>query len=140
MEIILKQLKKSGKIIFPQTSAEAVLVKQNNNIVTLNKALESKQNVIITPADSGLAQVYQNNTVILTHSNNITANEKPQALLIKYDSHGHITETVPSGKTTISVQNTPIIESDNSEDQSLNFTDDFEIIDKNNIKLKFNNL
>lgn len=140
MNILVKQLKHQGSAIAPQTIAEAVLVKQGSSVITLDKALELKQNTIITPDDSGLTQNYQNNTVILTHSNNIEANEKPQALLIKYDSHGHITETVPTGKTTISVQNTTVIESNNLEDQNLNFTDDFEIVDKNNIKLKFNNL
>lgn len=140
MNILIKQLKHQGNIIAPRTIAEAVLVKQNGSVITLDKILESKQNNIITPNDSGLVQSTQNNTTILTHSNNIVANEKSQALLIKYDSHGHITEAVPTGKTTISVQNTTVIESNNTEDQNLNFTDDFEIVDKNNIKLKFNNL
>lgn len=140
MILTVKQLKQNGQIIVPQTVAEAVLVKSNNSVITLNKALDKKQDKILTPIDSGLKQVLQNGQIILTHSNNITPNEKPQALLIKHDSHGHIIESVPSGNITISIQDNPIIESNKTEDQNLNLGDDFELDITNTIKLKFNNL
>jgi hypothetical protein len=58
MNILVKQLKHQGSAIAPQTIAEAVLVKQGNSVITLDKALELKQNTIITPNDSGLTQNY----------------------------------------------------------------------------------
>lgn len=137
MIITVKQLKQNEQIIAPQTIAKAVLVEQQGKIITLDKVLE--QNTIITPDNSGL-KVEQREQIILTHSNVITANTNPQRLLIAYDSNGHITTAIPSGKTTISVQNTPVIESDSTNDQDLNFGDDFEIDNKNTINLKFNNI
>lgn len=139
MVLTVKQLKQNNQIIVPQTIAEAVLVKQNNAVITLDTALKNKQNTIITPEGSGLMQVEQNNSVILTHSTNITANDKPKAILVQHDSHGHIIATAPMKKFTISVANTPIIEHDGSADNTLNFGDDFET-DTNTIQLKFNNL
>lgn len=139
MVLTVKQLKQNNQIIVPQTIAEAVLVKQNNAVITLDTALKNKQNTIITPEGSGLMQVEQNNSVILTHSTNITANDKPKAILVQHDSHGHIIATTPMKKFTISVANTPIIEHDGSADNTLNFGDDFET-DTNTIQLKFNNL
>lgn len=139
MVLTVKQLKQNNQIIVPQTIAEAVLVKQGNTVLTLDTALKNKQNIIITPADSGLVQYEQNNSVILTHSTNITANEKPKSILIQHDSHGHIVATEPMKKLTISIENQPIIEHDGSEDNILNLGDDFEK-DNNTIKLKFNNL
>lgn len=140
MVLTVKQLKQNNQIIVPQTIAEAVLVKQNNAVITLDTALKNKQNTIITPNDSGLIQYEQNNSVILTHSNNITANDKPKAILVQHDNHGHIIATEPMKKLTVSVEDKPIIEHDGSADNNLNFGDDFETDITNTIKLKFNNL
>lgn len=140
MILTVKQLKQNNQIIVPQTIAEAVLVKQNNTVITLDTVLKNKQNTIITPSDSGLTQYEQNNSVILTHSTSITANEKPKAILVQHDNHGHIITTEPMKKLTVSLEDKPIIEHDGSADNDLNFGDDFELDITNTIKLKFNNL
>lgn len=140
MVLTVKQLKQNNQIIVPQTIAEAVLVKQGNTVLTLDTALKNKQNIIITPADSGLVQYEQDNSVILTHSTNIIANEKPQPILVQHDSHGHIIATEPVKKITVSIEEQPIIEHDGSKDNNLNLGDDFELDITNTIKLKFNNL
>lgn len=139
MILTIKQLEHNKQIIAPQTVAEAVLVKKNNVIVRLDEALATKQDIITAPAGSGLSIYQQAGGSIITHSNNIINNNTPEQLLIKYDSHGHIVETKKSGKITISLNNTPIIESGTSTDQSLNFGDDFKL-DSNNIQLKITEL
>lgn len=139
MILTIKQLEHNKQIIAPQTVAEAVLVKKNNVIVRLDEALATKQDIITAPAGSGLSIYQQSGGSIITHSNNIISNNTPEQLLIKYDSHGHIVETKKSGKITISLNNTPIIESGTSTDQSLNFGDDFKL-DSNNIQLKITEL
>lgn len=139
MILTIKQLEHNKQIIAPQTVAEAVLVKKNNVIIRLDEALATKQDIITAPAGSGLSIYQQSGGSIITHSNNIISNNTPEQLLIKYDSHGHIVETKKSGKITISLNNTPIIESGTSTDQSLNFGDDFKL-DSNNIQLKITEL
>jgi len=57
--------------------AEAVLVKHESGIITLNTALDKKIENIITPVGSGLHSYIQDKNVILTHSNTITANDSP---------------------------------------------------------------
>lgn len=125
MIITLKQLSQDNKIIAPQTVAEAVLVKKNNNVITLNEALSNKQDTIITPAGSGLTQYPQTNSVILTHSNNVTAADSLKPRIFKYDNHGHITESAEAGKIIVKLNNETILESGTTVDQSLNFGDDF---------------
>lgn len=140
MILTVKQLTQNGEIIIPQTTAEAVLVKTSEHVVTtLNRVLESKQNIITTPAGSGLSLYDQGNGAILTHSNNITANTAPEHLLIQHDSHGHIIASTKIGTKIISMHNTPIMNNNTVEDQTLNFGDDFKL-DQNNIKLNWNTL
>ena len=140
MILTVKQLTQNGEIIVPQTTAEAVLVKTQSNVVTtLNRVLETKQNIITTPAGSGLSLYDQGNGAILTHSNNITVNSIPEHLLIQHDSHGHIIASEKIGSKIISVQNVPVINSNATQEQNLNFGDDFKL-DQNNIKLNWNNL
>lgn len=125
MIITLKQLSQNNKIIAPQTVAEAVLVKNNDNVITLNKALSNKQDTILTPAGTGLVQHPQTNSVILTHSNNVEATDSLKTRLFKYDNHGHITESAEAGKIVIKLNNETILESGTIIDQSLNLGDDF---------------
>lgn len=139
MIITLKQLKKSGEIIAPQTIAEAVLVNEQNGIITLKTALDKKIENIITPAGSGLKSYVQDKNVILTHSNTITANNSPQPVLLQYDNCGHIVDTKPLGKLTIFVNKTSYAVLDGTEDKEINFGDDF-YTDNNNIKLNWNNI
>ena len=47
MEIIVKQLKQNGNVIFPQTSAEAVVAKSQGEIITLDKFINKKTSVIV---------------------------------------------------------------------------------------------
>ena len=47
MEIQIKQLKQQGNVIFPQTSAEAVIVKSQEGTVTLNKFINKTTSVIV---------------------------------------------------------------------------------------------
>lgn len=42
MEMIIKQLRQGSQIIVPQTTAEAVLVKHQGNVIRLDQALEMK--------------------------------------------------------------------------------------------------
>ena len=139
MILTVKQLKQSGETFFPQTVAEAVLVKNNGNIITLNNALEKKLESIITPAGSGLSSYIQDKSVIVTHSNTITANDSPTPIQIQYDNRGHIINTVPFGKTVVTVNKNTYTVLDGAVDKNINFGDDFNI-DNNNIKLNWNNI
>lgn len=140
MIITIKQLSQNNEIFVPQTVAEAVLIKNNDNIITLNDALSYKQDKIITPAGSGLMQYPQNNSVILTHQNSITATDTLESRLIKYDTNGHITESVKEGKLIVTLDNETILESGTEQDQSINFGDDFKKDEQNNIGLNWNSL
>lgn len=42
MEIIVKQLKQGNNVIFPQTSAEAVIAKSQGQVITLDKIVSKK--------------------------------------------------------------------------------------------------
>ena len=103
MELTIKQLKQHGQIFIPQTTAEAVLVKDGEEIITLGNMLERKVEQVITPAGSGLSAYRWGKNVILTHSNSITANESPSSVKVKYDSRGHIVETIPTSAITVIV-------------------------------------
>lgn len=141
MIITLKQLKKSGEVFAPQTVAEAVLVKDGENIITLNNLLEKKLENIVTPVSSGLQAYPQGKSVVITHSNTITANESPAPVQIQYDNHGHIISTTPIGKTTVIVNNgNTYTVLDGTEDKEIRFGDDFDTDENNNIKLKWNNI
>lgn len=106
----VEQLKHGTTIIFPVTSQEAVLVKQNDKTHTLGQ--------------------YLNRTII-------TPNSQPQNLKVQYDKQGHIINTEPVEKLNIYVSNQQISYDGNTE-TNLNFGDDF-IIENNNIKLTWGN-
>lgn len=103
MELTIKQLKQHGQIFVPQTTAEAVLVKDGEEVITLDNMLERKIEQIITPAGSGLQAFKQGSNIILAHSNSITANESPSSVKVKYDSRGHIVEVAPTSEMTVVV-------------------------------------
>lgn len=137
MGVIIKQLSQNSKIIFPQTSAEAVLVKKGQQVMTLDKVLQFKLESIETAPGSGLSSYQQGSAIVITHSNpTIEPNETPQPLLIQHDSKGHIVGTSPIKKLSVVVNNQSILESDGSEDKNIMFGDDFSI-DNNNIVLKW---
>ena len=140
MILTVKQLSQNQEIIAPQTVAEAVLVKNNDNVITLNTALSYKQDNIITPVSSGLKIIPQNNSVILTHTNSVEATDTLAPRLIKYDSTGHIIESAVEGTITIKINSETIIESGTQENQTINFGDDFRKDEQNNIGLNWKQL
>lgn len=140
MELTIKQLKQHGQIFIPQTTAEAVLVKDGEEIITLDNMLERKVEQVITPAGSGLSAYRQGKNVILTHSNSITANEFPSSVKVKYDSRGHIVETIPTSAITVIVDQEGYLQYNGSEDRNLLLGNDFEIDEDNKIILKWNHL
>lgn len=140
MKLTIKQLKQHGQIFIPQTTAEAVLVKDGEEIITLDNMLERKVEQVITPAGSGLSAYRQGKNVILTHSNSITANESPSPVKVKYDSRGHIVETIPTSAITVIVDQEGYLQYNGSEDRNLILGNDFEIDKDNKIILKWNHL
>jgi hypothetical protein len=73
MNLTIKQLTQNGTIFVPQTVSEAVLVKNGEQVITLDKALARKLENIETPEDSGLTIQRQESSVIITHTNKIAA-------------------------------------------------------------------
>ena len=139
MELQVKQLKQNNQIFVPQTTAEAVLVKHGEEVRTLNVVLERKIEGIIAVAGSGLTATPNGTSVIIKHSNEITANNAVQPLQVKYDNRGHIVETAPMGTLSVVVNKQSYVEVDGSKDQTISMGDDFQI-DQNEIKLNWNNL
>ena len=139
MDLPVKQLKQYGEVFVPQTTAEAVLVKEGTTIYTLDKILEKKVEQIITPAGSGLNAYKQGTSIIVTHSNTITANDTPQSVKVKYDSRGHIVETAPVSNLNVVVDTEGYTQYNGDGERNLAFGDDFGI-DNNKIALKWNNI
>ena len=139
MDLQVKQLKQYGEVFVPQTTAEAVLVKQGTTVYTLDKILEKKVEQIITPAGSGLNTYKQGTSIIVTHSNIITANDELQAVKVKYDNRGHIVETAPVSNLNVIVDTEGYAQYNGDEEKNLMFGDDFGI-DNNKIALKWNNI
>lgn len=144
MELTIKQLKQHGQIFVPQTTAEAVLVKDGKDgkeVITLDNMLERKIEQIITPAGSGLQAFKQEKNIIsLTHSNSITANESPSSVKVKYDNRGHIVEVAPTSNVTVIVDQEGYLQYNGSEDRNLLLGNDFGIDEDNKIILKWNHL
>lgn len=140
MILTVKQLSQNNEIIAPQTVAEAVLVKNNDTVIRLDTLLSYKQDIIITPAGSGLKMYQQNNSVILTHNNSIEATDSLEPRLFKYDSNGHVTESAVEGKLIVKLNDETILESGTVQNQSINFGDDFKKDEQNNIGLNWNSL
>lgn len=140
MELTIKQLKQHGQTFIPQTTAEAVLVKDGEEVITLDNMLERKIEQIITPAGSGLQAFKQEKNIILTHSNSITANESPSSVKIKYDNRGHIVEVAPTSNVTVIVDREGYLQYNGSEDRNLLLGNDFGIDEDNKIILKWNHL
>lgn len=143
MELTIKQLKQHGQIFVPQTTAEAVLVKDGKDgkeAITLDNMLERKIEQIITPAGSGLQASKQGSNITLAHSNSITANESPSSVKVKYDSRGHIVEVAPTSEMTVVVDQEGYFQYNGSEDRNLLLGNDFGIDEDNKIILKWNYL
>lgn len=143
MELTIKQLKQHGQIFVPQTTAEAVLVKDGKDgekVITLDNMLERKIEQITTSAGSGLQAFKKEKNIILTHSNSITANESPSSVKVKYDNRGHIVEVAPTSNVTVIVDQEGYLQYNGSEDRNLLLGNDFGIDEDNKIILKWNHL
>ena len=124
--------------VFPQTVAEAILIK-NGQVTTLDKILPRKIEQIITPDNSGLTTSKQGTSVIVTHTNKIMPNEVPKSYLIQYDQNGHIVNTEPIKKQITTVNNAVYSQYDGNVDSNINFGDDF-TINNNNISLRWEDI
>lgn len=133
----IKQLKQNSQIFFPQTSADAVLVKKDGTIILLSEALEQKIEDIATSSD--LTRLKTNNgTLLLKHTNEITP-DSLSAKIIAYDSNGHITESKPTEKLYIAIDGEEYKAYDGNNTTVLDLGDDFEV-QNDKIQLKWNNV
>lgn len=114
--------------VFPQTVAEAVLIK-NGQVTTLDKILPRKIEQIITSEDSGLVSSREGVSIMINHANKITPNDIPKSRLIQYDQNGHIIKVEPTKTQTVLVNNTVYSQYDGNTDSNIKFGDDFKVID-----------
>ena len=140
MELTIKQLAQNSKVFVPQTVAEAVLVKKQEQVETLDQVLDQKIEEIITPAGSGLKATPFGKSFIITHNSEITANSEPQPLLIQHDSRGHIIFTKNAGKLVVNVDNSTILTADGTQDTELSFGSNFGMTTDKQITLKWTQL
>lgn len=123
----------------PQTVSEAVLVQEGTTVITLDKVLHKKIESINSDNVSGITVVRTGNDVDITHSNNVDPIQETKPLQISYDNHGHITSSLPMGKLIVTANGQQVLESNGSTDQQLNFGDDFQKNEQNNITLRWDN-
>ena len=140
MEYTIKQLSQNSQTFFPQTSVEAVLVNDKEQVITLDRVLDRKIENIITPAGSGLQSFKQEQNVIITHSNSIEANQILTPNLIKYDNRGHIVEAKPFNSIILTIDNEEYLKYNGQEEKEIKMGDDFGTDNNNNIIIKWNNI
>lgn len=134
--LAIKQLKSGGKVFFPQTVAEAVVVQDEKGINTLADTLQRKiEEVTVTDE---LTVTPSGTSVEITHTNDIDENSTPEPLQIQYNSKGHIIVTKPYGKLFIKVNDNEK-EYSGATDVTLNFGDDFQM-NQDDITLRWNNI
>lgn len=135
--LTIKQLKSGGKVFFPQTVAEAVVVQDEKGINTLADTLRRKiEEVTVT---NELTITSNSTSVKITHTNDIDENSTPEPLQIQHNSKGHIIVTKPYGKLFIKVNDNDEKEYSGATDVALNFGDDFQM-NQDNITLRWNNI
>lgn len=132
----IKQLKSGGKVFFPQTVAEAVIVQDEYGISTLEQTLQRKIENISTTEE--LQVTKKGNSIEITHSENIEANDSPEPLLIQHKK-GHIVYTKPYGKIFVKVMDEQYKSYSGTDNTNINFGDDFQI-QEDNITLRWNNI
>lgn len=135
--ISIKQLKSGNKVFFPQTIAEAVVVQDEYGVNTLEQVLHRKIENISTTEE--LTVTNENNSTKITHTNEITANDNLEPLLIQHDSKGHIINAKPHNKLYVMVGGTTYTSYSGAQDSEINFGDDFQI-QEDNITLRWNNI
>ena len=139
MKLEVKRLKRGNSIIAPLTIAEAVLIKDKDKVSTLDKVINKKVEIIKSTPESGITITRSDDIVDIAHTNQITSNVIPQPMQIQYDNNGHIINTLPLGKLTISVNSEKAVETNTINNQSLNFGDDFLKDDNNHVIIRWNN-
>lgn len=152
MELTVKLLQQNNENFVPLTVSEAVLVKHEDSVKTLAKVLQVKLEKATTDNDDSLTVSTTDTTLTVSHkqrfaekedleSNILTspASTKLTPVLLKHDNFGHIVETEPVKKLIVKIQNVEYINHDGSEENSVNFGDDFTTTD-NKITLNWNNL
>lgn len=140
MEYTIKQLSQNNQTFFPQTSVEAILVNDKEQVITLDKVLDKKIENIITPVGSGLQSFKQEQNVIIAHSNSIEANQILTPNLIKYDNRGHIIEAKPFNSIILTIDNGEYLKYNGQEEKEIKMGDDFGTDNNNNIIIKWNNI
>lgn len=137
------QLTQNKKVFAPQTIAEAVLVKQNSTIITLDKVLEkinTKINTKLTADESiSITQNIDENSIKIGHTNTITPSPQLAPIKVAVDKNGHITNYSPLETTTIKIEGAEDITIDGSEAVNIQFGNDFRKDNDNNITLHWNN-
>lgn len=128
------KLLQNNQQVAPQVIAESVLVKRDS-VITLDKVLDKKVEIVTTSDSSGLVITRSGTTVDISHKNTITVNNTPEAKLIQYDNTGHIIATADTKKHSIIVNTVEYNQYDGNTDTTTSFGDDFTIDSTNNIAL-----
>ena len=138
MIITVKQLRQNNQVFAPQTVAEAVLVKTDTQVITLDKMLNRKlENIQITD-NSGLNVKKQGVNVTIEQSNQIQGTDVISPKQFSVDNNGHIKKIIPVNPLEIDI-NSYTVSYDGSQKSSLQFGDDF-IKNDDIITLNWNNL
>lgn len=124
--IAFKKLEQNGEIFFPITSQEAVLVKNGDSVITLDKALNMKVDGVETLPLSGLSASRSGNTVYIGHTNNISPQTENKNVKIAFDNNGHITSVEDVNRLNINLKDSQF-EYDGNEEVNVQMSDDFVI-------------
>lgn len=138
MIITVKQLRQNNQVFAPQTVAEAVLVKKNTEVITLDKILDKKLENIQVIDNSGLNVQKQGVNVVIGHSNQIQGTDLISPKQFSVDNNGHIKNITPVNPLEVNVGNDNIYY-DGSQRITLQLGDDF-TINNNILTLRWNNL
>ena len=138
MNTEVRRLKQGTTVFFPQTVADAVIVKDGSEVTTLKEVINRKVSIINSKANSGIIVSRTGTSVDISHTNQVTPIEAIQPMQIAFDNNGHITNTLPLGKLVIMANSEKVLEADGTSDQELIFGDDFQK-DNNIITLRWNN-
>ena len=79
MAIFIKQLKDQGQTIFPQTSAEAVVLKSQGDIITLDKFVNKE--TTITVGDTIYTVISGHNNQVIKLGSDFKVDEKDRIIL-----------------------------------------------------------
>ena len=83
MAIFIKQLKDQGQTIFPQTSAEAVVLKSQGDIITLDKFVNKE--TTITVDDTIYTVISGHNNQVIKLGSDFKVDEK-DGIILKWNN------------------------------------------------------